>query len=399
MRTDDQPGQNAMQPHDPGRVTRRGALLGATAALPAMAPRAAAASRSDLQGPQATIPVDMFIDGNAADETEAVQRAIAAARRFGGALMFSARTYRIGGTLDLPSGIQLIGAGAVAGAGPDEVAGTVLRRISDCVMLRMAGQSFRNGGPMRHSLQLRGMLFDGGDFTSDLAQFVAVSRVTINDCFFLRSRGRHLLLHEVFDSRIGNTDFDGGGRSGGGGKSGGGMAALAPPAVELRSGDGYEYTNHVHFTGCRLESYPGTAIALTGGNTNKIYLTDCKLESLASNQPALTAIGAVALHLAGVQITARGEVGATLDSLLSIQDSSFIVGDLILEHVAWDGGATLGAYVSLETCRGVDLQLSVIDGQNVLPLGSYVRIGGSEACSVRGIFRRGRHVEERSWVA
>ncbi len=340
------------------------------------------------------ISVDLFIDGNAADETGAVRRAIMAARDYGGRLMFSARTYRIGGTLDLPSGIQLIGAGAVAGAGPDEVPGTVLQRISDCVMLRMAGQSFRNGGPMRHSAQLRGILFDGGDFTSDLAQFVAVSRVTITDCFFLRSRGRHLLLHEVFDSRIGNTDFDGGGRSGSGG-----TAALAPPAVELRSGDGYEYTNHVHFTGCRLESYPGTAIALTGGNTNKIYLTDCKLESLASNRPALTASNAVALHLAGVQITARGEAGATLDSLLSIQDSSFIVGDLILEHAAWGGGATLGAYVTLEMCRGVDLQISVIDGQDILPLGSYVRIGGSEACSVRGMFRRGRHVEERSWVA
>lgn len=389
MRTDDKPSQGANPPRAAGRMTRRNALLGVAGALPAAAPPAAPISRADLHGPQSSIPVDLFLDGSAADETEAVRSAIAAARACGGALLFSARAYRISGTLELPSGLQLIGAGAVGGAGPDEVPGTVLRRTSECVMLRMAGHSFRGGGPTRHSLRLRGILFDGGDFTSDLAQFVAVSRVIITDCFFIRSRGRHLLLHEVFDSRIGNTDFDGGG----------GTAALSPPAIELRSGEGYEYTNHVHFTGCRLESYPGTAIALTGANTNKIYLTDCKLESLASNRPALTAGNAVALHLAGVQITARGDPGAALDSLLSFQDSSFIVGDVILEHVAWDGGATLEAYVSLAMCRGVDLRISVIDGQEALPLGSYVRIGGGEACSVRGMVRRGRHVEERSWTA
>ncbi len=306
----------------------------------------------------------------------------------GGMLLLSARTYRVSGTLDLPSGVQLVGSGAVGGAGPDEVPGTRLQRTSDCVMLRMAGRSFSAGGPMKHSAQLRGIRFDGGGFRSDLAQFVAVSRVTINDCFFVGSRGRHLLLHEVFDSRIGNTDFDGGG-----------TVDAACPAVELRSGDGFEFTNHVHFTGCRLESYAGTAVALTGANTNKIYVTDCKLESLVSNLPALTARNAVALHLAGLQVTGCGRPGAVIESLLSFQDSTFVVGDVILEHAAWDGGAALGAYVELAMCRGVELQVSVIDGQQALPLASYVRLTGGEACSVRGMFRRGRHVETRSWVA
>lgn len=121
MRTDNEPGQDTAQPRHPGRVTRRGALLGATVALPATAPKDATANRANLHGPQSMIPADLFIDGNAADETQALQRAITAARAGGGILMFSARTYRISSTLDLPSGIQLIGAGAVAGAGPDEV--------------------------------------------------------------------------------------------------------------------------------------------------------------------------------------------------------------------------------------------------------------------------------------
>ena len=276
----------------------------------------------------------------------------------------------------------------MGGAGPDEVPGTTLQRVAECVMLRMAGHTFLNGGPMKHSAHLCGIRFDGGDFHSDLAQFVAASRVTINDCFFVRSRGRHLLLHEVFDSRIGNTDFDGGG-----------TADAACPAVELRSGGGFEFTNHVHFTGCRLESYAGTAVALTGANTNKIYVTDCKLESLMSNSPALTARNAAALHLAGVQVTARGRPGAVIESLLSFQDSTFVVGDVMLEHAAWDGAAALGTYVELVMCRGVELQVSVIDGQETLPLASYVRLAGGEACSVRGMFRRGRNFETRSWVA
>ena len=365
--------------------TRRATLLGAAAAVPGSSAEGKGATA--LHSPQSSVAVDDFVNDGASDETEAVRKAIEASRARGGPLLFAARVYRINGTLDLPSGIQLIGTGAVGGAGPDEVPGTTLRRISDCVMLRMAGSSFRNGGPMKHSVQLRGILFDGGDYASDVAQFVAASRVLINECFFLHSRGRHLLMHEVFDSRIGNTDFDGGG-----------AASSGIPAVELRSGQGYDFTNHVHFTGCRLESYPGTAIAVTGPNTNKIYLTDCKLESLFSNKPAFTAVNAVALHFAGLQITARGSSGATIGSLLSIQDSSFVVGDLILEHAAWDGGAMLATYVDLVACRGVDLQVSVIDGQDVLPIASYVRIANGEACSVHGMFRRGRHVEKRSWV-
>lgn len=360
----------------------------AAAAAPVAGPGVARLGGVGLHSPQSAIPVDLFATDGAADDTVAIRSALQAACTVGGVLLFSARVYRISGTLDVPSGVHMVGTGAVGGAGPDEVVGTTLRRVSDCVMLRMAGRSFRGGGPMKHSAALRGILLDGGDFASDTAQFVAASRVTISDCFFVRSRGRHLLLHEVFDSRISNTDFDGGGTADGN-----------TPAVELRSGGGYEYTNHVHFTGCRLESYPGVALALTGGNTNKIYVTDCKLESLASNCSALVANNAVALHVAGLQITGRGHPGTVLDSLLSIQDSSFIVGDLMLEHAAWDGGATLGAYVDLAMCRGVDLQVSVIDGQNAMPLGSYVRLAGGEACSVRGLFRRGRHVETRSWVA
>lgn len=356
-------------------------------AAPAVGPPRPASAHA-AAGPRFAIAVDDFLEPGAADETEALRAALRAACATGGTLMLSARTYRIGGTLDLPSGVQLVGSGAVGGAGPDEVPGTILRRVAECVMLRMEGHTFLNGGPMRHSAHLRGMRLDGGNFHSDLAQFVAVSRITINDCFFVGSRGRHLLLHEVFDSRIGNTDFDGGG-----------TADAACPAVELRSGGGFEYTNHVHFTGCRLESYAGTAVALTGANTNKIYLTDCKMESLTSNSPALTARNAVALHLAGVQVTARGSPGAAIDSLLSFQDSTFVVGDVTLEQTEQEGGAALRAYVELVMCRGVELQVSVIDGQQALPLASYVRLAGSEACSVRGMFRRGRHVETRSWVA
>ena len=124
---------------------------------------------------------------------------------------------------------------------------------------------------MRHSIGIRGILFHGDDRPSDVVQFVAASRITVEDCVFLTSKGRHVLLWEAFDCRFHNTDFEWGRTAGSG-----------IPMIELRSGDGMENANQVHFVGCRCESYPGTAIALTGNNTNEIFFTNCELAAASA---------------------------------------------------------------------------------------------------------------------
>jgi hypothetical protein len=335
--------------------------------------------------------VDRYLEPGAADDGPAIRQAIEEAIRSGRVVTFSGREYRIGSTIDLPTGIHLIGVGAVAGPGVSRTTGTILRRVRDCVLMRAQGTSFRAGGPMRHSIALRDIQFVGGDFTSDLAQFVAASRIGIDNCFFVQSKGRHLLLWEVFDSRITNTDFEWGGTAGG-----------SVPMIELRSGGDMDYTNHVHFVGCRCEAYPGTAVALTGSNANKIFFTNCKLESGDSNDPALVISKATAVHFNGLQITARGTAGAQMAALIKARDCFGIIGDVIMEYNAWETpGARLASYIDLGNAQGVDLTLCVIDGLASLPLESYVLFDKERSAGmvVRGYVRQRGTTAKPEWRA
>ncbi|TCZ63632.1 hypothetical protein EXY23_09615 [Roseicella aquatilis] len=355
----------------------------------ALAGEAAASARP----PAGFVLVDAFPGRPGSDDSAAIRWALTEASRIGAAVLFSGREYRISETIDLPTGIQLLGTGAVLGAERRGPTGTILRRTSDVVMLRAKGRSFLRGGPMRHSIMIRGMLLHGGDQPSDLVQLISAARITVQDCFFVASKGRNLLLWETFDSRVVNTDFEWGGAPGD-----------EIPMIELRSGGGLEYTNQVHFVGCRCESYPGTAIALTGGNTNEIFFTNCKLESLLpmANQPALALGGANVVRFGGVQVTSRGSRGATMRSLVEIRDSSFVTGDLYLEHLDGDGDAArLSSYLDLGGSQAVDLKLFVYDGSRRLSPDAYVSFDrtSSKACTVRGILRRGRDVMAQNWTS
>lgn len=376
-----------MTPGNTQPPRRRLLGVGAGASLGAMTSEAAGAPPA--RG--AVVLVDSFAGPAGGDDTAAVRRAIEEAMRLGAVVLFSGREYRIGGTIDLPTGIQLVGAGAVPGAGSNGARGTVLQRTADVVMLRIKGSPFQRGGPMRHSIMIRGMLLHGGDQSRDMVEMVSASRITVQDCFFVGSKGRNLLLWEVFDSRIVNTDFEWGGAAG-----------SRVPMIELRSGSGLEYTNQIHFVGCRCESYPGTAVALTGGNTNEIFFTNCKFESMLaiSNDPALTLSGAVLVHFGGVQVTSRGNREATLRALVAARESSFLTGDLYLEHIDHDGqAAKLSSYLDLGSSQAVDLRMFVYDGSTRLPVESYVALdkARSKACTVKAVMKRGREMVVQTW--
>ncbi len=170
--------------------------------------------------------------------------------------------------------------------------------------------------------------------------------------------------------------------------------------IELRSGQGLEYTNSVHFVGCRCESYPGIAIALSGRNTNKIFLTNCKLESLASSDPALLMQGAKVVSCQGVQITGRGSSGATLRALVAARQCSFLLGDITLEHAAWGGqAASLECYMDLVDVLGAELSLYAIDSQRSLAPEAYVRLRRSSGVEIRGFIRQSDSVRVTRWTA
>lgn len=376
------------------RFGQRRSLFGAAAGTLGAA---AAAGSAEAARPGARagsfVQVDDFPGPAGADDTAAIVWALAEAVRLGAAVVFSGRVYRISETIDLPTGVQLLGMGAVSGAEPGGLTGTVLQRVRDIVMLRAKGKAFERGGPMRHSIMIRGLLLHGDDHPSDLVQLISAARITIEDCFFIAAKGRLLLLWEVFDSRIVNTDFEWGGVAGG-----------RVPMVELRSGSGLEYTNQIHFTGCRMESYPGTALAMTGSNTNEIFFTNCKLESLLPTcvDPAIAMGGANVVRFGGVQVTSRGNAGAPMRALVSARGCSFVTGDLYFEHLDYDGKASrLAAYLDLSGSQGVDLRLVIYDGATRLPLEACVAFDRSnaKACSVRGLLKRGAEVVAHTWSA
>jgi hypothetical protein len=276
-----------------------------------------------------TIPyivVDDYCLSDDADDTAAFVRATAAAAENGRPIALSGREYLISATIDVPSGLHFLAAGAVAPPGnqifDQTKSSSRIRRTKDFVMFRIKGQSSLTGGPLRHSVFFDGITFSGGGFPSDTVQLIAVSRAYMRECYFVNSTGRHILFWEAWDCRIENTDFEWGGTADG-----------TVPMIELRSGNGYEYTNQVHFVGCRLESYPGTALAVTGNNTNEIFVTNCKFESLFSNLPAITLDSAVTVSLSPVQITSRGDPTHTLQGQIIARNCGGIFGTLLSEHI------------------------------------------------------------------
>ena len=182
--------------------------------------------------------------------------------------------YIISETLQIPSGLHLKGAGRDRKTQDS----TALKRKYDKTLLQAKGMSILEENSTGHieDFIVEDIKLVSNDFKSTpMVDFTCAGNFRIKNCFFF-GQGTQLLLWEAFDSRITDTDFEWGGD-----------AATKLPAIELRSTNGgnesnptKEYTNEIHFVGCRFESYPGYAIKTTGINTNEIFLTNCKFESI-----------------------------------------------------------------------------------------------------------------------
>lgn len=359
----------------------------------ALAPLAAARSSQAQGNAPAARPVpsgrgvylDDFTKPGADDDAPALNAAIKASLEGGGPVYLGPRRYRIGSTVTLPSGLTLIGSGAER-LRDAEVPGTVLMRTRDCVLFEIKGESFNAGRKLKQSIAIERIAFVGGDFKSDMIQAKAVLRLQIDKCLFSASQGRHLLFWEVFDSRITNTDFESGGTA-------------DVPMIELRSGGEYEYTNQVHFVGCRHESYPGTALALTGQNTNEIFIANAKYESAFSLSPAITMDRAAVVYMNGVQIFTAGKKDQQIPCQLRATASSGLIGTLLLEHRGPSrGGARLGSYLAVDRCQAVDLTVYAYDGVDDAGTDGFVRIeGGSKQISIRGLLKGKDSAASRQW--
>lgn len=332
--------------------------------------------------------VDDFVRPDDGDDTRAIKAAIEEARRTGGTLHFAARLYKISETIEMPSGLNMVGAGRTRLRDP-EIPGTTIQRQRDVVAFAAKGVSVLAGAHLKHSISIRNMAFHGGGFSSDFMQLTAVAYVYITECFFTQAEGRLLSMWEVFDSRVVNTDFEWGG-----------SPKRNAPMIELRSGGGYEFTNQVFFVNCRCESYPGTALAITGNNTNEIFFTNCKFESGQATRPAITLENAAVINFAPVQIFSRGPKGARFEGQVSARKCSGLFGSLLCEHRGPSvGGAQLDSIVNLVECQAVDLLVHSYDPSSGIAPERTVQIDahGSRSVAARGFVRSGPNFNAATW--
>lgn len=209
------------------------------------------------------------------DDTISIKNAIEFARTSNtNKVYFPKGVYCVSDTIQIHPGLHLLG----AGRNRKTEDSSALKRIKDITLLQAKGESILNSNSYNHidDFIIENMKLITNDYIgTPLVDLTNVGSFRILNCFFW-GQGNQLLLWEAFDSRIENTDFEWGGNEG-----------KKLPVIELRSTNGdnpnnpsYEYTNQIHFTGCRFESYPGYAIKTTGSNTNEIFITNCKFESI-----------------------------------------------------------------------------------------------------------------------
>lgn len=250
-------------------------------------------------------------------------------------------------TIDVPDNIVFVGQGVPR---TSAVEGTKIVRTKDVVAFRIYGKSRHEIAPEQGHIiraQWENILFHGGDYQSDFMQFIACSSLRILNCRFYACGGRAILGIEWFDSRVMYTDFDWCGNASG-----------TLPAVELMSditwedGKPYEFTNQVHFFGCRFETYRGTAFKVSGNNTNEIIINSCKFESLRSIQPHLVFENAKMLVFRDVTVTSMGnqDPSTTLEYQIKFESCIGVFGSIYLEHVGSAGntGAHISHFVDVE---------------------------------------------------
>ncbi|MED3854224.1 hypothetical protein P4607_22945 [Priestia megaterium] len=317
------------------------------------------------------------------DDTQRFQAAVSKAISTGlMKIRFSTPEIKIASTVNIPTGLSLVGLGFDS-RGLTSV-GTVIKRTANVVALKAAGASVTTGdtGQIRH-ITFEGIKFNGGNYAEDFLQLIATSSSRFTDCTFTSFGGRAILMHETMDSRFNDCNFEWGGTTDG-----------TVPMLELRSGSGYEYTNQIHFSGCRWESYRGTALATTGSNTNELFFTNCKFESLASNVPHLKLYGTNTIHFGGVNICSKGtgNNGTNLSSQIEIDSSAGIQGSLYLEHTGTIGTASTNAnkidkFVDIKNSSDIDLYVYVYQNGNNIEQSSVVMI--DDASNDRHISVRG----------
>lgn len=230
---------------------------------------------------------------------------------------------------------------------------TIIKRTTNKTLFTLNGDSLLAGNKLHSGAYISDIVFDGGDFLSDMFRCFSVVNMVWERITVRATTGIAHHLWEAFDSRFTNCVWEFIGNSDG-----------SLPGVRLRSGAydaGYgtqtrELTNEIQFVGCRMESYRGTAIDTVGSNTNEIYFVNCKFESLISNKKHLIFDSCSAIFFTNLNMYGVGDVGETIPSLLDLTNSSMIHINGFLEVSSV--GADVTTLINVDDCEGVKIDLS-----------------------------------------
>lgn len=216
--------------------------------------------------------------------------------------------------------VKLSGAGYQKSGGATTL-GSVLKRTAD-VTFSVIGTSVNAGGPHNAAFNMCDFAFEGGDRTATLFELKATSYARISNVFFAASNQRLVDMTEFFDSDFLDCHFEWGGTSDG-----------THPMIALNSNlNGFEFTNQVRFTNCRMESYRGHAIRSFGTGTNEIYFTATKMESVQSNLAALYLYECTGVHFNLLQVASCGNNTGTIDSAILLENCRHVTGSIHMEH-------------------------------------------------------------------
>ncbi|MQR84533.1 hypothetical protein GFV16_01070 [Bacillus megaterium] len=286
------------------------------------------------------------------DDTHGIQEAIDLALKQNiGKIDFKCKRYLVNGTLNCPSGICLNG--LHLNMGTTGVTSTEIVHDQNNVILRSEGTSILKGKP-NSALRINNITFHGNDLSANLIELIACTDVQFNNVFLKANIGTGLYMKEVMDSRFNNLYSDWCGTTDG-----------TRAVIEIESGNGYEFSNQLHFNGGRIESYRGTALRTIGKNTNELFFQSMKFESLFSNKTHLEFNNVVALHLNGVNVCSKGLSENIISQQIIFNNCVAISGDLYLEH---QNGARIDKFVKiLNGSNDIDLCNHIYgNGENIL---------------------------------
>ena len=323
-------------------------------------------------------PYNAAGDGSA-DDTAAINSAIAAAVKAGGGVVY----FPIGTYLVTPpsstspalsvggNGVRLVGASSKA---------ATLVKMADGILLSMSGiwEAGASGDDHRKYCSIENLGFNGNGLTGSVLELYYADNLYFRDIFISSNKDLCIDIVELWDSRFYNLVIE---------SSTGSANSTTQPNIWLRNSTtatsgawGYsgDNNNQIHFIGCRLEAFGTGALWINQGtgstnSANGIYLTDCKFESSSMQGGPHLWVDATCRHIYATNIYCyAGNFVSGYTTPRNIISWAPMASALENVLIANGAVATVNSGVDLYSGTGVAVLRNVVGLYNTAPTGAHI---------------------------